>query len=189
MKGKDNFDYFCELKIDGLKIVLEYEKGILKTAATRGDGVIGEDVTENAKTIETIPHVLKKPISGIFEGEVFLSKRQFEKLNKEQKKLGLELYANPRNVAAGTMRQLDPSIVAARGLSCFVYDSHLAQKPKTQQAELELLHELGFAVNPENRLCKNLFNIKVLKCGYGKNFCVRHFISPKRNLFFQLLLI
>lgn len=145
------FDYMCELKIDGLKIILTYEKGHLKTAATRGDGVIGEDVTANAKTIESIPLLLEEPVSGVFEGEVFLSKTHFEKLNARMRSLGEPVYANPRNVAAGTMRQLDPRIVAERKLDCFIYDIAVLEgvaHPDTQKGELQLLKRLGFKTNP-----------------------------------------
>lgn len=111
-----NLEYFCELKIDGLKIILEYQKGILVRAATRGDGKVGEDVTENVKTIQSIPLKLNQEIDVIVEGEVYISKKNFEEVNKKQKKEGKELYANPRNLAAGTLRQLDPKIVAERKL-------------------------------------------------------------------------
>ncbi len=152
-------EYFCELKIDGLKIVLEYQKGILKTAATRGDGKIGEDVTQNVKTIEAVPLRLNENISGIFEGEIFLSKDNFSKLNKKQEKKGEELYANPRNVAAGTIRQLDAKIVAERSLDIFIYDIAQIDKnvqPQTQEEEMKLLKKLGFKVNSNNFLAKNL---------------------------------
>ncbi len=108
--------YFCELKIDGLKIILEYQKGILFRATTRGDGRVGEDVTENIKTIQSIPLKLNKVVDIIVEGEVYISKKNFELVNQKQKKEGKELYANPRNLAAGTLRQLDPKIVAERKL-------------------------------------------------------------------------
>ncbi len=157
-------EYVCELKIDGLKIVIEYEKGYLKTAATRGDGKVGEDVTMNVRTIESVPLKLTKPVDIIVEGEVWLSKKNFDKLNREQKKKGLPLYANPRNVAAGTIRQLNPSIVAGRKLEVFVYDiAQLGQgdvlnrkTPKTQKEELDLLKDLGFKVNKHHKLCKNI---------------------------------
>lgn len=147
----ERFEYMCELKIDGLKIILTYEDGLLKTAATRGDGVVGEDVTANAKTIESIPLRLEQPVSGVFEGEVFLSKTNFTALNVLMRSRGEPLYANPRNVAAGTMRQLDPRIVAERKLDCFIYD--IAQLvgavlPDTQEGELHLLQQLGFKTNP-----------------------------------------
>ncbi len=143
-------EYITELKIDGLKVVLTYEDGVLVNAATRGDGRVGEDVTHNVRTIESIPLRLEKPLNIIAEGEIFMPKPVFEKLNKQRKKLGLELFANPRNVAAGSIRQLDPSISRERELDAFVYD--VAQiggaEPETQEAELKLLRELGFKVNP-----------------------------------------
>jgi DNA ligase (NAD+) len=154
-----HFEYMCELKIDGLKIILTYEDGLLKTAATRGDGVIGEDVTLNARTIESIPLKLQQPISGVFEGEVFLSKTNFIALNDLMRSRGEPLYANPRNVAAGTMRQLDPRIVAERKLDCFIYDIALlsgAALPDTQEGELQLLKELGFKTNPHGHLAKGI---------------------------------
>jgi DNA ligase (NAD+) len=155
-----NPEYVCELKIDGLKVVLEYEKGFLKTAATRGDGKVGEDVTMNVRTIESVPLKLTQPIDIIVEGEVWLSKKNFEKLNAEQKKKGLPLYANPRNVAAGTIRQLDPSIVAGRKLEVFVYDvAKYYAVPSTQKGELEFLQKLGFKVNAHFKLCKNVADI------------------------------
>ncbi len=143
--------YSAELKIDGLKIVLEYRHGIFFRAATRGDGKVGEDVTENVKTIESIPLKLTKPVSLIVEGELYMPKKEFERINKEQKKKGELLFANPRNITAGTIRQLDPRVVAERKLSSFIYD--LVQYeggvlPETQEAELLLLEELGFRVNP-----------------------------------------
>jgi DNA ligase (NAD+) len=155
-----NIEYVCELKIDGLKIVLEYEKGILKTAATRGDGKIGEDVTENIKTIESVPLKLKKPVDIIVEGEVYLDLKTFEKINKELIKQGQEKYANPRNLAAGTIRQLDSKIVSERKLSVFIYDiARSKNHPETQLAELEYLKELGFRVNANYKLCKNIDEI------------------------------
>jgi len=121
-------EYVCELKIDGFKIVLTYENGILKTAATRGDGVTGEDVTQNIKTIESIPLKLEKPLSIVAEGEIWMSRKEFEKLNKEQEKKRLPLFANPRNAAAGSIRQLDPSVAASRKLDSYIYDIALIEK-------------------------------------------------------------
>ncbi len=150
-------DYVCEHKIDGLKIVLEYENGILKTGATRGDGEVGEDVTENIKTIESIPLKLTKNINIIVEGEVWLPKSRLEYINKKRKENGEEPYANPRNLAAGTIRQLDPKIVSERGLSTFIYDiAKYSDMPKSQIEELELLKELGFKVNTYYKYCKNI---------------------------------
>lgn len=150
--------YVSELKIDGFKIVLTYEKGFLKTAATRGDGKVGENVTANVKTIESIPLSLTKEIDIIVEGEIWMSKSDFEDLNKKQAQAGLPLYANPRNISAGTIRQLDPKIVGERKLSSFIYDIGRASVPipKTQIEELDFLEELGFKVNRHRKLCKNI---------------------------------
>jgi DNA ligase (NAD+) len=151
-------DYTCELKIDGFKIILAYEKGILKTASTRGDGLIGEDVAQNVKTIESIPLRLEKDIDVVVEGEVWMGKKAFEKLNVIQKKRGEPLFANPRNVAAGSIRQLYPKISASRKLDSFIYDLSWLNfpLPKTQFEELKLLSELGFKVNSHFKLCKNI---------------------------------
>lgn len=156
--GRDDVDYTCELKIDGFKIVLTYENGLLKTAATRGNGVIGEDVTNNVKTIQSIPLKLTEKVNIIVEGEIWLSKKNFEKLNRSRKKAGEELYANPRNLAAGAIRQLDPRIVAERNLDSFIYDLASADftLPETQEAELEKLKSLGFKVNAHFRFCKDI---------------------------------
>ena len=149
--------YSCELKIDGLKIVLTYEKGKLKTAATRGDGIIGEDVTMNVRTIDSVPLVLSKPVDIVVEGEVWMGKSSLKVLNKEREKNNESLFANPRNAAAGAIRQLDPKIAASRKLDTFIYD--IAQSsvpvPDTQIAELEFLKELGFKVNKEDTHAKN----------------------------------
>ena len=144
--------YVCELKIDGLKIVLEYEKGLLTTAATRGSGLVGEDVTHNIRTIESVPLSLERPIDIIAEGEVWISTKNLELLNKQQEKTGKPLYANPRNVAAGSIRQLDPKVAAARKLDVFIYDIAQTSEgfPKTQWEELEYLREIGFKVNPHH---------------------------------------
>jgi DNA ligase (NAD+) len=114
--------YTCEHKIDGLKVVLTYEKGLLATAATRGDGTVGEDVTENVKTILSVPLRLREQVSVIVEGEVWMRKSRLAELNRERKKKGEEPFANPRNVAAGSIRQLDPKIAASRKLETYIYD-------------------------------------------------------------------
>ena len=153
-----NPTYTCELKIDGLKVVLEYVKGELKTAATRGDGKVGEDVTLNIRTIESIPLKLEKEVNIIVEGEVWLGKKSLENINKKRKKDNEPVFANPRNAAAGSIRQLDPKIVAERNLDSFIYD--IAQLdgevPETQFEELELLQKLGLKVNRNFELCKNI---------------------------------
>lgn len=143
-------EYVCELKIDGLKVILEYEKGILKRASTRGDGKIGEDVTLNVKTIEAVPLKLSEQIDVIVVGEVWLSKTNLKKLNEQRKKDDEQEFANSRNAAAGSVRQLDSKIVAKRKLDNFVYDiDYLSGKnfPDTQIDELEYLQKLGFKVN------------------------------------------
>ncbi len=141
--------YTCELKIDGLKIVLTYERGALTTAATRGDGIVGEDVTSNIRTIESVPLRLRKDISVVVEGEVWMSKDALLRLNREREKTGEPPFANPRNAAAGSIRQLDPKIAASRALDTFIYDVARANVPvpDTQDEELEFLRGLGFKVN------------------------------------------
>lgn len=153
--------YIAELKIDGFKIVLSYEKGKLMTAATRGDGVVGENVTENIRTIRSIPLKLARPLDCIVEGEIWLPKLEFERINEERTKKGEQIFANPRNAAAGTVRQLDPKVVASRRLDCFVYDMARTSEvmPETQEEELELLASLGFQVNPHRRLCNEAVGI------------------------------
>jgi DNA ligase (NAD+) len=156
--GGAEVDYTCELKIDGFKIVLTYERGLLVTAATRGNGEVGENVTANVRTIESIPLTLNKPVDVIVEGEIWLAQKQLDQLNAARAKRGEPLYANTRNVAAGTIRQLDPRLVAERKLDSYIYD--LAQAnfslPATQFAELKELQELGFKINPHFAHCKNI---------------------------------
>lgn len=153
-----NPTYSCELKIDGSHLVLEYENGLLKSGATRGDGRVGEDVTENIKTIESIPLRLNEKVSVVVEGEIYMSKTQFERVNKEQANKGETLFANARNIVAGTVRQLDPRIVASRKLSTFMYDISLADfpMPDTQIEELKCLARLGFRVNEERILASSI---------------------------------
>lgn len=141
--------YVCELKIDGLKIILEYEKGLLRVAATRGDGDVGEDVTHNIHTIESVPLTLERPIDIIVEGEVWMSTQGLEELNKRQIATGKEPFANPRNAAAGAVRQLDPKVAASRRLDVFIYDVAQTSEafPRTQWEELAYLRALGFKVN------------------------------------------
>ncbi len=142
--------YLCELKIDGLKVVLTYEKGILTTAATRGDGVVGEDVTHNVRTIESVPLSLPRAIDLVVEGEVWLPESELARINKEREKNGDPVFANPRNAAAGTIRQLDPRIAASRKLDTFIYElaSTSEKRPQDQLGELAFMRELGFKVNP-----------------------------------------
>ena len=152
-------DYTVELKIDGLHIVLTYEDGLLNIAATRGDGKVGENVTQNIRTIESIPLKLRKPVTTIVEGEVWMSKKVFEKLNKQRQKAGKPVFANPRNVAAGSIRQLDPKVTASRKLDCYVYDisaGDILDDLETQIGELDALKKLGFKVNKNYQSCKNI---------------------------------
>ncbi len=153
--------YICELKIDGLKIVLTYKKGLLVSAATRGDGVIGEDVTSNVRTIESVPLALAEPLDLIVEGEVWLSTRELERINTERVALGDSPFANPRNAAAGSIRQLDPKIAAARKLDTFIYELARGAEPlpETQSVELMELQRLGFKVNPHFRSCATVAEI------------------------------
>lgn len=153
--------YDLELKIDGLKIVLTYSKGMLVSAATRGDGVIGEEVTHNIRTIRSIPEKLARPVDLIAEGEVYLTRSGFEKLNQERAKRGEPLFANPRNAAAGSIRQLDPTIAAARPLGVFVYDLARTSEPfpSTQTEEINYLKTLGLPVNPEHKHAETLEDV------------------------------
>ncbi|MDE2037759.1 MAG: NAD-dependent DNA ligase LigA [Patescibacteria group bacterium] len=152
--------YTCEHKIDGLKIVLTYERGRLVRAATRGDGTVGEDVTENVKTIESVPLALREPVDIVVEGECWMAKSTLEALNKERAAHGEEAFANPRNLAAGSIRQLDPKVAASRRLDSFIYDiarlgSGIAFPP-TQHEELEYLRRLGFKVNRHYKHCADI---------------------------------
>ncbi|MEI6864144.1 MAG: NAD-dependent DNA ligase LigA [Candidatus Adlerbacteria bacterium] len=142
--------YVCELKIDGLKVVLTYKQGKLVTAATRGDGTVGEDVTHNVRTIESVPLVLERPVDVVVEGEIWMSEKNLAATNAARKKAEEEPFANPRNAAAGAVRQLDPKIAASRKLDTFIYDVAETNEalPQTQYEELEYLRELGFKVNP-----------------------------------------
>lgn len=150
--------YTAELKIDGLKIVLTYVKGELVTAATRGDGVTGEDVTHNVRTIQSVPLTLTRPVTGVVEGEIWMSEEGLKAVNREREKEGEPLFANPRNAAAGSIRQLDPKVAAARKLDTFMYDVAETDEdlPENQNDELLYLRELGFKVNPHFRLVKDI---------------------------------
>lgn len=163
-KGDLKLDYVVELKIDGLKIILEYEDGILVQGATRGDGKIGEEVTKNIKTIQSVPLRIKKPLNLTVTGESWLSNKELERINKKREKEGLPLFANSRNAGAGSIRQLDPKIAASRKLNSFIYDLSLIEDteefPQTQLKELKFLENLGFKVNQEYKHCKNLEDIK-----------------------------
>ncbi len=169
--GAKSFPGYCvELKIDGLKIVLDYENGRLIRASTRGDGVIGEDVTENARTIGSIPLVLSKDITCTVEGEVYLPISRFEEINKARSKEGLSLYANPRNAAAGALRRLDSKETAAVGLDAFMYALHTDfEKFNTQCQLLNKLSELNFKVNKHRMHVDNSEKVIALWHKWQKN--------------------
>jgi DNA ligase (NAD+) len=143
---KEKPQYVAELKIDGLKIVLTYVNGKLNTAVTRGDGVMGEDVTENVKTIKSVPLEIPKKGETIVSGEIWMPYSEFERINEERKKASEPLFANPRNSTAGTIRQLDTGVTASRRLETFIYD--LEEEGLNQVDELNGLTKLGFQVNP-----------------------------------------
>jgi len=170
---KEKPDYTCEIKIDGLKIILTYKNGLFVQGATRGDGVMGENVTEHLKTIHSIPLRLNKEIDIIVVGEGWMHKKDLEKINKGREKKNLPLFANSRNAAAGSIRQLDPKITASRRLDSYIYDidelkveprkfrgSTLVKFPETQIGELNLLEDLGLKVNPNYKPCKNLNEVE-----------------------------
>ena len=150
--------YVCELKIDGLSVSLKYEKGILISGATRGDGVTGEDITHNVKTIKQVPLKLNKPVDIEVRGEIYMSKKTLELLNKEREENGEPLLKNCRNAAAGSVRQLDSSVAAKRNLEVWIY--HLPDPEdygiKTHHEALEFMAELGFRTNPNNRLVNSI---------------------------------
>lgn len=155
--------YVAELKIDGLKIVLTYKDGVLVRAATRGDGEIGEDITENIKTVKSIPLFLSEPITMTVIGEAWIDKRDLEKINKERLRENLPVYANTRNFAAGTLRQLDPGIVAKRNIHIFAYDIEGIEKKyafDSQWQELTLLKKLGFEVNNDSKQCQTIEDVQ-----------------------------
>lgn len=158
----EKIEYCCELKIDGLKIILTYKDGKFVEGATRGDGIIGENVTENLKTIKSIPFVLPKPIDIIVVGECWLSKKELERINKQREKNGEQLFANTRNAAAGSIRQLDPKVAAKRNLSSFIYDIDKISSdlPKTQDGELKLISDLSFKTNPYHKVFDSLDSVE-----------------------------
>lgn len=151
--------YVCELKIDGLSISLTYENGILVTGATRGDGSIGEDITENLKRVKDIPLVLPEPISITVRGECYMPRASFDRVNQVRQENGEPEFANPRNAAAGTLRQLDTKIVAKRNLATFLYQEVSPTDKASQEGVLEKLAQLGFVVNQERVLAKDMDQI------------------------------
>lgn len=157
-KEKITPEYMCELKIDGLSVSLLYEKGKLVRAATRGDGTIGEDITHNAKTIKVIPLKLKEEVDIEVRGEIFMNKETLQKINEERKQRGEPLLQNCRNAAAGSIRQLDSKVAAKRKLDNFIYHlpNPLDYGIHTHSEALDYMQKLGFKINPNNRLVKNI---------------------------------
>lgn len=158
--GREPGTYLAELKIDGLSVALTYENGAFTRGATRGDGEVGEEVTANLKTIPVLPLYLREPVPLLeVRGEVYMPKGAFLRLNAKREEQGEPLFANPRNAAAGSLRQLDPKVTASRTLSLFVYDILFLEgreEPATHGEVLCYLEELGFLVNPHRRICQNL---------------------------------
>lgn len=156
-------EYVCELKIDGLSVSLHYQDGLLVRGATRGDGFTGEDVTANLRTIRSIPLVLRKRAPGnlVIRGEVFMPRDEFRRLNRQREEMGQQPFANPRNAAAGSVRQLDPAVTAERSLDSYIYALVASDEgtPETHMESLDLLSHMGFKVNPETRLARNQADI------------------------------
>ncbi|MBI2003638.1 MAG: NAD-dependent DNA ligase LigA [Parcubacteria group bacterium] len=177
LRGANTGGYYAELKIDGLAIELIYRDGIFETGSTRGDGLVGEDITQNLKTVEAIPLKLEIskyrnigfPAELVVKGEVFITRREFERLNRELKKKGQKIYANPRNLAAGSVRQLNPKITASRKLNSFVYALVTDLGQKTHEEEHLILKTLGFRVNPHNKLVRGLDEVRKFRDHWEKN--------------------
>lgn len=154
----DNVEYVCELKIDGLAVSLSYEDGRFVLGATRGDGTTGEDITHNLKTVRAIPLRLEEAVDIEVRGEVFMPERSFLSLNEDKEKNGEEPFANPRNAAAGSLRQLDPKIAAKRNLDIFLYGAGNDDEldVNTHAESLDFMDQLGFKVNPETKKCQTI---------------------------------
>ena len=185
LPGKE-LDYFIEMKWDGLTVALTYKDGTFVKGATRGNGLIGEDVTQNLKAIESIPLQLRevKGFPGITKGElivrgeVLMSKREFERLNKRQDKKGEDQYANPRNVAAGSIRQLDPSVAAARNLDFMAYEIKSDIGQRTHQEVHKILHQIGFSTDSHAKYCKGTAEVwKVLQSWESKRKKLRYWVD------------
>ncbi len=154
-----SISYVCELKIDGLSISLTYENGVLVTGATRGDGSVGEDITENLKRVKDIPLVLPEPVNITVRGECYMPRASFDRVNQIRQENGEPEFANPRNAAAGTLRQLDTKIVAKRNLATFMYQEVSPTDQSSQEGVLEKLARLGFVVNQERVLAEDMEQI------------------------------
>ena len=159
--GQHEVQYVVELKIDGLAISLQYVDGLLVTGATRGDGMVGEDITGNLRTLPSVPLRLQEPYTLTVRGEAYLPKAAFARLNEQREDAGLALFANPRNAAAGSLRQLDPKIAASRGLDTFLYSlvSMDGQMPETHEASMQFMRQIGLRVNQERVLLNDMEEI------------------------------
>ena len=158
---EEEYEYAVEYKIDGLSVSLEYENGMFVRGSTRGNGTVGEDITLNLKTVKSIPMKLAKPCTIEVRGEVFMSKKTFEKLNEERELYGETLFANPRNAAAGSLRQLDPKVTEKRNLDIFVFNVQKSEETfETHTQSLAFLKELGFKINPATRICKSVKEVE-----------------------------
>ncbi len=160
--------FYCELKIDGLAIELIYKKGVLGQGSTRGDGMIGEDITQNIKTIEAIPLTIDNQKHMVVRGELFIGKKEFARINEELERAGKPAYANPRNLAAGSVRQLDSAITARRTLDSFQYDMLGTDIKTHEQIHAALKHE-GFKTNPHNKICETLDDVFVFRNYWEKH--------------------
>ena len=176
-EGKNKINYYCELKIDGLAIELIYKNGFFQTGSTRGDGNVGEDITQNLKTVEAIPLKIENKRDLIVRGEVFITKKEFERINKEQKEKGLPVYANPRNIAAGSVRQLDPKVTASRKLDSFAYELLTDFGQTTHENKHEILKNLGFKINKHNKYCKSLEEVLAFR---------EHWIKEREKLDYEI---
>jgi len=180
---KTELNYYCELKIDGLAIEMVYNREIFSVGSTRGDGFVGENVSQNLKMIEAIPLKIREkneiiselkesglkkiaenlerkwPQKLIVRGEVFITKKEFERVNKEREKMGEPIFANPRNMAAGSIRQLDPKVTAFRNLDSYAYELICDLGQKTHEEKHKILKAFGFKTNPHNKFCKNLSEV------------------------------
>lgn len=164
--------FYAELKLDGLAVELIYKNGVLAAGSTRGNGIIGEDITNNLKTVESIPLKLSGkdwPNELVVRGEVFIGKKEFERINREIEKKGGKIYANPRNLAAGSVRQLDSMITASRKLKSFAYSLVSDIGQKTHEEEHLILKAFGFLVNPHNKFVKDLNEIQKFRDYWEKN--------------------
>ena len=159
--GIESLKYVVETKIDGLSVSLEYVEGKFVRGATRGNGLVGEDITENLKTIKTIPKILKESVTITVRGEVFIGKKEFEQMNQKREENEEPLFANSRNAAAGSLRQLDSSIAASRPLDIFIFNVQKSESLlfESHVQSLERLKKLGFQVNPVAKLCRNIESV------------------------------